>query len=141
MTANRLVTIYSQALAIGGPVVLGVALVADQRWTGQLFDMAGMLVAALLLRGAQVPLSKYSYLTQTSLVALAGSLLVGVPATAVAVAGGVLLADWLWQKKMFRAALVNLGREVIALMGAYGVYAGILRLSDVTAPGLRVERL
>ncbi|HXI63207.1 MAG TPA: methyl-accepting chemotaxis protein [Gemmatimonadales bacterium] len=139
MTANRLVTIYSQALAIGGPVMLGVALVADQRWTGQLFDMAGMLVAALLLRGAQVPLSKYSYLTQTSLVALAGSLLVGVPATAVAVAGGVLLADWLWQKKMFRAALVNLGREVIALMGAYGVYAGILRLSDVTAPGLRVE--
>jgi len=98
MTANRLVTIYSQALAIGGPVVLGVALVADQRWTGQLFDMAGMLVAAVLLRGAQVPLSKYSYLTQTSLVALAGSLLVGVPATAVAVAGGVLLADWLWQK-------------------------------------------
>jgi len=139
MTANRLVTIYSQALAIGGPVALGVALVADQRWTGQLFDMAGMLVAALMLRGAQVPLSKYSYLTQTSLVALAGSLLVGVPATAVAVAGGVLLADWLWQKKMFRAALVNLGREVIALMGAYGVYAGILRLSDVTAPGLRVE--
>jgi methyl-accepting chemotaxis protein len=139
MTANRLVTIYSQALAIGGPVVLGVALVADQRWTGQLFDMAGMLVAALLLRGAQVPLSKYSYLTQTSLVALAGSLLVGVPATAVAVAGGVLLADWLWQKKMFRAALVNLGREVIALMGAYGVYAGILQLSDVPAPGLRVE--
>ena len=139
MTANRLVTIYSQALAIGGPVVLGVALVADQRWTGQLFDMAGMLVAALMLRGAQVPLSKYSYLTQTSLVALAGSLLVGVPATAVSVAGGVLLADWLWQKKMFRAALVNLGREVIALMGAYGVYAGILRLSDVTAPGLRVE--
>jgi methyl-accepting chemotaxis protein len=139
MTANRLVTIYSQALAIGGPVVLGVVLVADQRWTGQLFDMAGMLVAALMLRGAQVPLSKYSYLTQTSLVALAGSLLVGVPATAVAVAGGVLLADWLWQKKMFRAALVNLGREVIALMGAYGVYAGILRLSDVTAPGLRVE--
>ncbi len=139
MTANRLVTIYSQALAIGGPLVLVAALVVDQRWTGQLFDTAGMLVAALLLRGAQVPLSKYSYLTQTSLVALAGSLLVGVPATAVAVAGGVLLADWLWQKKMFRAALVNLGREVIALMGAYGVYAGILRLSDVTAPGLRVE--
>ena len=139
MTANRLVTIYSQALAIGGPVVLLAALIADPRWTGQLFDMAGMLVAAMLLRGAQVPLSKYSYLTQTGLVALAGSLLVGVPATAVAVAGGTLAADWLWQKKMFRAALVNLGREVIALVGAYGVYAGALRLSDVVAPGLRVD--
>src|SRR5439155_21915529 len=46
---------------------------------------------------------------------LAGSLLVGVPATAVAVAGGVLAADSLWHKKMFRAALVNLAREVITL--------------------------
>jgi len=139
MTANRLVVVYSRALAIGGPLLLLAILIADPRWTGQLLEIVVMTVAAFLLRGAQVPLSKYSYLTQTSLVALAGSLLVGVPATAVAVAGGVLLADWLWQKKMFRAALVNLGREVIALMGAYGVYAGILRLSDVTVPGLRVE--
>src|SRR5207237_610948 len=56
-----------------------------------------------------------------------------------AVAGGVLAADWLWQKKMFRAALVNLGREVVALVGAYGIYAGALRVSEVTAPGLHVE--
>src|SRR5207253_2423561 len=54
-------------------------------------------------------------------------------------ARGVLAADWLWHKKMFRAALVNLGREVIALVGAYGVYAAALRLSDVAAPGLRVD--
>ncbi|PYO28758.1 MAG: hypothetical protein DMD73_04505, partial [Gemmatimonadetes bacterium] len=98
-----------------------------------------MTVAAFLLRGAQVPLSKYSYLTQTGLVALAGTLLVGAPATALAVAGGVLAADWLWQKKMFRAALVNLGREVVALVGAYGIYAGALRVSDVSSPGLHVE--
>ena len=44
-----------------------------------------MLGAAIALRGLQIPLSKYSYLTQTGLVALAGSLLVGLPAT---VAGG-----------------------------------------------------
>jgi len=64
---------------------------------------------------------------------------VGAPATALAVAGGVLAADWLWQKKMFRAALVNLGREVVALVGAYGIYAGALRVSDVSSPGLHVE--
>src|SRR5204862_258219 len=84
---------------------------------------------ALLLRAGQVPLSKYSYLTQTGLVALAGSLVVGPPATALALAGGVLGADWLWQKKMFLAALVNVGREVIALLGSYGAYAGALRLA------------
>jgi methyl-accepting chemotaxis protein len=139
MTANRLVTIYSRALAIAGPAVLGATLIADPRWTGQLPQVAGMLVASLLLRAAQVPLSKYSYLTQTALVAVAGSLVVGLPATALALAGGVLGADWLWQKKMFLSTLVNLGREVIALVGAYGVYAGTLRLSEVTAPGVHVE--
>src|SRR5207253_10452776 len=102
-------------------------------------EIVGRTVAAFLLRGAQVPLSKYSYLAQTGLVALAGSLLVGAPATALAVAGGVLAADWLWQKKMFRAALVNLGREVVALVGAYSIYAGALRVSDVSSPGLHVS--
>src|SRR6266540_242404 len=141
MTANRLVTIYSRTIAVAGPVVLAAALIADPRWTDQLPEIVLMLGATLVLRGAQVPLSKYSYLTQTGLVALAGSLLVGVPATALAVGLGVLGADWLWQKKMFRAALVNLAREIIALVGAYGVYAGALRLSEVAAPGggLHVE--
>jgi len=139
MTANRLVVVYSRALAIGGPLLLVAILSVDPRWTGQLLEIVVMTVAAFLLRGAQVPLSKYSYLTQTGLVALAGTLLVGAPATALAVAGGVLAADWLWQKKMFRAALVNLGREVVALVGAYGIYAGALRVSDVSSPGLHVE--
>ncbi len=139
MTANRLVAIYTRALAIGGPLILVAMLVADPRWTGQPVEVFGMLLASLVLRGAQVPLSKYSYLTQTALVALAGSLLVGVPATTLAVALGVLGADWLWQKKMFLAALVNVGREVVALVGAYGVYAAALRLSEVTAPGLHVD--
>src|SRR5437870_13637325 len=98
-----------------------------------------MLGATIMLRGAQVSLSKYSYLTQTGLVALVGSLLVGVPATVLAVALGVLGADWLWQKKLFRAALVNLGREITALVGAFGVYAATLRLSEAAAPGLHVE--
>ena len=64
MTANRLVTIYSRALAVGGLVALGAALIVDPRWTGQPLEVLGLLVAALLLRGGQVPLSKYSYLTQ-----------------------------------------------------------------------------
>ena len=41
---------------------------------------------------------------------------------------------------MFSAALVNLGREVLALVGAYGVYALMVRAAGV-APGLHVEML
>src|SRR6266516_3138292 len=99
-----------------------------------------MIAAAIALRGLQIPLSKYSYLTQTGLVALTGSLLVGLPATALAIAVSVIVADWLWHKKMFSAALVNLRRKVLALVGAYGVYGLIVRAAGV-APGLHVEML
>src|SRR2546427_1602229 len=104
MTANRLVTIYSRALAIGGLVALAAALIVDPRWTGQPLEVLGLLVAALLLRGGQVPLSKYSYLTQTGLVAVAGSLGVGAPATPLALAGGGLGPDWVGEEKKFLAA-------------------------------------
>ncbi|PYO98709.1 MAG: hypothetical protein DMD60_03490, partial [Gemmatimonadetes bacterium] len=128
MTANRLVTIYSRALAIGGSIALGAALIVDPRWTGQPLELLGLLIAAVLLRAGQVPLSKYSYLTQTGLVALAGSLVVGAPATALALAGGVLGADWLWQKKMFLAALVNVGELIPALFFFCLAYFVISRL-------------
>src|SRR5256885_1407675 len=140
VTANRVVTLYSRGLAIGGPVVLLPVLVAHPRWTDQLLEIAILVVAAVALRGLQIPLSKYSYLTQTGLVALTGSLLAGVPAAALAIALSVLIADWLWHKKMFTAALVNLGREVLALVSAYGVYAFIVRAAGV-APGLHVDML
>src|SRR5207249_940801 len=78
------------------------------------------------VRGLAVPLSKYSYLTQTALVGLTGSLLVGVPATALAIAGATTITDWIWQRKPLRVAWINLGREVITLVAAYGVYAAAL---------------
>src|SRR5439155_23766200 len=47
VTANRLVTIYSRALAIGGLVVLGAALILDPRSTGQPPELLGLLAAAV----------------------------------------------------------------------------------------------
>jgi methyl-accepting chemotaxis protein len=141
VTANRLVTLYSWGLAIAGPLLLVAVLVGDPRWTGQLPAMLVLLGAAVALRGLQIPLSKYSYLTQTGLVALAGSLLVGVPATALAIATSVIVTDWLWHRKMFRAALVNLGREVVALVGAYGMFAWAVHAAGIEAPGAHLEML
>src|SRR2546426_1711523 len=92
-------------------------------------------------RGQPVRLSKYSYLHQTGLVSLAGGLLVGVPATLIALAGGTLLADWVWQRKTLWAAVINFGREAVALVGAYGVFAGVLEVSGVRAPGLHVATI
>ena len=141
MNVQRLVTIYSRVLAWGGLLLLFGVLAADQRWTTQIPVVLVMMALCIPLRANAIPLSKYSYLTQTGLVAIAGSLLVGVPAALLAVAGGVLGADWAWQRKLLVVARVNLGREVIALVAAYGVYAGTLQLSGIGTQGIRVETI
>ncbi len=141
MSVRRFVALYSQALTYVGTPLLVAVLSADPRWTDQLPATVILLGLGVALRGAQIPLSKYSYLTQTGLVALAGSLLVGLPASALAVALGTLGADWLWHRKMFRAAVINMGRELVALVGAFGVYAAVHRASEIATPGLQVETL
>jgi methyl-accepting chemotaxis protein len=141
MSLSRFVALYSQGLAVIGTGVLIAVLAADPRWTGQIPEMVILFGCAVWLRGLSIPLSKYSYLTQTALVGLAGSLLVGVPATVLAIAAGVLGADSLWQRKPLRVAWINLGRETIALVAAYGVYATALRALDIPRPELSIDLL
>ena len=126
MTISRLVALYSQALAWVGTAVLIAVLIADPRWLGQIPEIVVLFGCAVALRGLSVPLSKYSYLTQTALVGVAGSLLVGVPATALALAAATPVTDSLWQRKPLQVAWINLGREVISLVAAYAVYATAL---------------
>src|SRR2546428_12304436 len=141
MTTTRMIRLYSQARLYGGPLLLVAVLAADPRWTGQPLQVVVLMVCCLALRGAQIPLSKYSYLTQAGLLALTGSLLVGLPATALAVAAGTFCADWAWQRKTPSAAVINAGREVVALVAAFGVYAALVAALGLAASGLRVELL
>src|SRR5678809_1450655 len=67
--------------------------------------------------------------------AVAGSLLAGLPATALAIGIAVPLTDSLWQRKPWRVAWINLGREVITLVAAYGAYATILRWLGMVVDG------
>jgi len=141
MTVSRFVTLYSQALAWVGSAVLIAVLAADPRWLGHIPEIVVLFGCAVALRGLAVPLSKYSYLTQTALVGVAGSLLVSVPATALAIAGATLVTDSLWQRKPLRVGWINLGREVIALVAAYGVYATVLHWLEITSPELSIDLL
>jgi methyl-accepting chemotaxis protein len=141
MTVTRLIDLYGRGLRYASPLLLGAVLAADTRWTGQLLEVLLLTVCSVGLRGAQIALTKYSYLTQIGLPALTGSLLVGLPATALAVGVGTLCADWVWQRKAFRAALINAGREVVALVAAFGVYAVLVRALHLTPSGLHVELL
>jgi methyl-accepting chemotaxis protein len=141
MNFQRFVMLYGRLLAAAGVVVTAAVLVADPRWVHQWVEILVMFLAATWLRGQTVRLSKYSYLNQTGLVSLAGSLLVGVPATLIALIGGTLLADWVWLRKTLWAAVINYGRECTALVSAFGVYAAILAVSGVSDPGLHVATI
>jgi methyl-accepting chemotaxis protein len=142
VNVGRFVALYSQALAYIGTALLAAVLIADPRWLHQIPHIVVLLGSAIALRGLSVPLSKYSYLNQTALAGVAGSLLVGVPATALALAGATLITDALWQRKPMRVAWINLGREVITLVAAFGVYAVALSwLGMQGAPQITIELL
>jgi methyl-accepting chemotaxis protein len=141
MSYQRFLVVYGRLLAVMGAVIPVGVLIADRRWPQQWIEILVMLGACLVLRGQTVRLSKFSYLNQTALVSLAGSLLVGLPATLLALAGGILLADWVWHRKTVWAAAVNYGREATALTASYGIYAGILSISGVADPGLHVATI
>ena len=140
MNTNRVIVLYSQALMYVGPLLVLAVLFADPRWIGQIPEVVVLTGAAITLRGLQIPLSKYSYLTQTGLIALAGSLLVGLPATVLAIGVGTAVTDLAWLRKSGQAALVNSGREVVATVAGYGVYAAVVRASGAP-PGLHLESL
>ena len=141
MTYLRFLVLYGRLLLLMGVALPVAVLAADRRWPGQWVEILVMVVLCAVLRGQTVRLSKYSYLNQTGLVSLAGSLLVGLPATLLALAGGIVLADWVWLRKMPVAALINYGREATALTAAYGIYAGTLSISGVADPGFHAATI
>ncbi len=129
MQARSVTRLYGQVLIYAGVALVSTVLITNSAWTELPLITLGLAVATVLLRGFYIPLSKYSFLTQTSLVALTGGLLVGLAPTAAALAAGIFVCDWLWHRKTISAALVNVGRETIAFAAAYGVYRLALRLS------------
>ncbi len=125
----RLLAGYARAMRFGGIALAAIVLAADHRWLQQPAASLILLGAVLVVRAAPVRLSKYSYLTQTGIPVLAGALTVGPAPVVFALATGVFACDLLWLRKHVASALVNAGREVIAFIAAFGVYALVLQLS------------
>lgn len=114
---------YARVVGSVGLVLLVAALAADQRWMGQGVGIFVLLIPVVALRAQQIPLTKYGALNLLAIPALAGALLVGPPASALAMWLGIVVADGILLRKGFQAAWINGGREVIALFSSYGVYA------------------
>jgi methyl-accepting chemotaxis protein len=114
---------YARAVGTIGLALLVVSLAVDPRWTTQGLEMVLLLVVVVAFRAQQIPLTKYGALILLAIPALSGALLVGPPASALAMWLGIVVADGLLLRKGLQAAWINAGREVTALLSSYGVYA------------------
>ena len=126
-------------MAWGGIGVLVFTLLSDGRWLEAQLATAVATAAVALLRAIPVRLSKYSYLTQSGVVAMAGAILAPSSTVVFGLFVGTLVADLAWLRKSWRAAVVNGGREVLAFAAAFGWYALALRITGTAV--LSVEFL
>ena len=122
-------------MAVAGTAVVGGLAVTDPRWSAHPIGMLVVMVATVALRARPIGLTKYSTLTGSPVAALSGALVLGAPASVLAVFAGVLLSDWLVQRKALSWAWVNAGRESLALAAAYGVYAAVTTVLPPPLPG------
>ncbi len=130
---------YPTVVAVVGSVLLVLAIATRPPRLGAWPVLVAGTALVTILRRFVVPLSKYSYLSFTAFVGLAGGLLLGPVPIAIALYAGALAGDWGWLRKSWRAAVINGAREVIALIAAAGLYAAVLRLFKLEGHELDVE--
>ena len=139
MTVHRVLAWYARLIVTTGLIVIVSALVLDPRWLDRPLFSLLLLGLVVVLRGSQISLTKYAYLTQIGVPTLLGAITAGPGTVCLTLGVGVFAADVLWVRKSWVAAVVNATREVTAFAGAFGLYAGVLA---VTRPaGLSLDYL
>jgi len=136
---QQVVDRYARVVSLGGLGVALAALAADTRWLAQPLATAILTASVFALRASPVRLSKYSYLTQSGVVALVGAAALGPTPVVLALWIGVFASDLLWLRKLPRAGFINAGREVLGFAAAYGPYAAVLALTG--RPDLSLDLL
>ena len=134
-------TAYARAVGTLGLGLLVALLALDHRWIRQPVALAVLFATVVLARTQQIPLTKYGALNMLALPVLAGALLAGAPASALALWMGVFLADATVLQKGLQIALINAGREVAALVASMGVYAWAVITTGAETGRLNAESL
>ena len=120
---NAILSFFRMALPIVGGALLATGVVLTTGWLDQLPWILALSVATAIIRRNQLPVTKYTAIHLLGLVAVGGSLVIGLVGTALAIAAGVFGADRLWLRRNGTAAWINAARETTALFAAYGWYA------------------
>ena len=131
---------YARGVAITGSIVLIVILSTEgELWVTRTGSIVLLMLTALGLRRFQISLTKYSTLNLLGIVAVGGAFVVGAPATALALYAGVFFADWILLRKPAEVGWINAGREVVALVSAYGFFCALATLTDSQSGGLTTD--
>jgi methyl-accepting chemotaxis protein len=126
---------YRVAVSLLGSLLLVLVLFRDGAWLRHLPAVAVLAVVAVALRRFQLPVTKFAAVHLLGLLAVGGSLFVGLGGAVLALSVGVFAADAVWLRRGPVPAWINAAREVVALVAAYGAYAAVGRASG----GLRGE--
>ncbi len=120
---NTILRFQARLIPVAGTLLLIGVSWYDPAWSLHVQVTLLFAVASFFLRAYQLPLTKYSALNLLGMLAVGGSLLAGPAAAAFGLVLGMFFADWLSLRKSIAVAWINAGREVVALVAAYGVYA------------------
>ena len=121
---------YTRAISWGGTAVAAAAMIQDRRWLDHPLVALGLLALVAVLRRGQIPLSKFSSLSQVGIVPLVGALIVGPGTVVFALGLGIFIADAFWIRKMLQFAWINAAREALSFVAAYGAYAAVFLRTD-----------
>jgi methyl-accepting chemotaxis protein len=117
---------FTRVVGLVGALLLLAVLIQDTRWGGRWVEILALIGLTVFIRIGQIPLTKYSALNLLAFSAVGGALLIGGPATALALYLGILVADALLLRKTLEFAWINAGREVTCLVAAYGIFAATM---------------
>ena len=120
---NRLLSVYARSITLAGTLLLAATVWMDRAWMGHFVPLGVLFFATVLFRRFQLPITKYGALNLLGLLATGGALIAGPTPTALALFFGVLTGDWLMLRKEIGVAWINAGRETLALLAAYGIFA------------------
>jgi len=133
---------FSRALGAIGTILLALTMIHDHRWATAWVGTILVFSATILLRTYQVPLTKYGALNFLAFPAIAGAIINGPTSTALGLYAGVFVTDLLILRKAAEPSWINAGREVLALISAYGFFAwasivtGSAHTAGMTTEGL-----
>jgi len=111
---------YSRLLPWVGTALLVIVVYRDRVWTDHLASLGVIIALVVAFRRYQLPVTKYSALNQLGAVATGGALIAGLSPTVLALFLGLLFGDWILLRKDLWAAWINAGREVLAVVAAWG---------------------